>query len=135
MLADLDPVALVDGECALCAAAAQRIHKLDRSGTIRLLPVQSARGRAAFTELGLDPDDPDTWLFVAGGRVWRDLDGVIALGRFVGGWGRLASVLRLLPAPLRRGLYRAIATRRIRLFGKGDLCALPDPGLRARIVT
>ena len=83
---------------------------------------------------GLDPDDPDSWLVVHDGQAVTSLDAMIEMGRIVGGPGWLLQPLRLLPAALKHWLYQRIARNRYALFGRTDLCALPDPKLRARLI-
>lgn len=131
---DSVPVAVMDGDCALCCWGARMIHRLDRGGTTRICPVQSPLGAALLTHHGLVPDDPASWLFLDAGRAYRDFDAVIHAGRRFGGWGRLTAVLRVLPRPLRDGLYRRMARSRYALFGRADLCALPEPGLQRRLI-
>ncbi|MBF9035115.1 DUF393 domain-containing protein [Rhodobacterales bacterium HKCCE2091] len=135
VLNGLTPVAVMDGECAVCSFGARMIHRLDRSGAIRILPVQTDRGRAVLAHYGLTPDDPETWLFIADGRAWRDFDAMIEVGRRTGGLGRLTLVFAVLPGGLRDWLYRRLARNRYALFGRADLCGLPDPGLRARLLS
>jgi predicted DCC family thiol-disulfide oxidoreductase YuxK len=36
---------------------------------------------------------------------------------------------------LRDGLYRLVARNRYRWFGRTDICAMPDPGVRKRLMT
>jgi predicted DCC family thiol-disulfide oxidoreductase YuxK len=48
---------------------------------------------------------------------------------------RWLGVGRVLPATWRHGLYRAIARRRIRWFGRVDRCELPDAGAAARFLS
>lgn len=134
MTANLGPVAVMDATCALCSFGARMIHRLDRTGDIRICPIQTARGRALLISNNLDPDDPATWLFVENGRVWTDFDAMIRIGERSGGFGRLLTAVRLVPPPLRRWIYRRIARNRYRVFGRADLCATPDPGLRARLI-
>lgn len=129
-----EPLAVIDGECALCGAAARWIDRLDRAGHVRIMALQSPRGQAVLRHFDVDAEDPETWLFLAGGRVYTGLDGVAALGRACGGVGRLLQAVMLLPAPLRRGLYRVIARNRYRIFGRADICAGASASLRARMV-
>lgn len=135
-MTDLDaPIAVMDGTCALCAFGARMIDRLDRSGDIRIAPFQGEVGAALMTRHGLDPLDPDSWLLIdEDGAVHRDLEALIHLGRRTGGWGRLLLGLRILPRPLRDWLYARVARNRYRLFGRADMCALPDPSLRARLL-
>ncbi|MEM6610231.1 MAG: DCC1-like thiol-disulfide oxidoreductase family protein [Pseudomonadota bacterium] len=129
------PVAVMDGHCALCSFGARMIHNIEPAGRIRILPIQSPRGRAALAYFGLAPDDPASWLFIDAEKAWTGIDAMIAVGEYSGGWGRCLSLLRLIPSPLRPGLYRLIARNRYRLFGNAELCALPNPGLRARLIS
>ncbi|MEI4471801.1 thiol-disulfide oxidoreductase DCC family protein [Frigidibacter sp. MR17.24] len=131
---DAAPVAVMDAGCAACSWGARIIHRLDRTGRVRICPVQSPLGAALLRHYGLDPDDPASWLFLDEGRAHAGFDAVLHAGRRLGGWGRLAAVLRLLPRPVRGALYRWLARHRYRLFGRADLCALPDPAFRARLL-
>ena len=47
---------------------------------------------------------------------------------------RPLGVLRLLPVRVQDWLYARIARNRYALFGRDDLCAMPDPDLRRRLV-
>lgn len=129
------PIAVMDATCALCSWGARMIHRLDKTGEVRIAPIQSDIGAALMRVHGLDPLDPDSWLFIEGGAVWRDFDAVIRLGERAGGWGRVCSALRLIPRPLRHWLYARVARNRYAMFGRGDMCALPDPTFRARLLS
>ena len=131
---DSAPLAVVDGSCALCSWAARLIHRLDRSGRVRIAPIQSSLGAALARHYGLDPDNPDSWLFLDAGRPHTELDAAIRAGRHLGWLGRLAQALRLVPRPLRDRLYRLVARNRYRLFGRAELCALPDPAFQRRLL-
>lgn len=131
---DAAPVAVMDAQCAICSWGARMIHRLDRAGTTRICPIQSPLGRALLTHFGLDPQDPASWLFLDDGHPHKDFDAVLHAGRRYGGLGYLAFALRIFPKPLRDWLYLRLARNRYRLFGRADLCALPDPGLQRRIL-
>ncbi len=131
---DGGPIAFVDGECGLCSRGARLISRLDRRGEFRICPTQSSLGRAVLVHYGLDPDDPDSWLYLVDGRAHGSLQGVLEVGARLGGWGRALTVLRLLPHSLQNAIYRLIARNRYRLFGRKELCQLPDPELRRRLI-
>lgn len=131
---DAEPVAVMDAHCAICSWGARMIHRLDRAGTTRICPIQSPLGRALLRHYGLDPQDPASWLFLDKGQAHKDFDAVLHAGRRYGGLGRLTLALRIIPKPLRDWLYLRLARNRYRLFGRGDLCALPNPGLQRRIL-
>ena len=131
---DTAPIVIVDGECVLCTRSARLLSRLDKSGAFRICPSQSRLGSAILVHYGLDPADPDTWLYLVGGRAYSSMDAIIRVGWRVGGIGRAAVVLRVLPRFVRDWLYRRVARNRYRLFGRTDMCALPDEGLRRRLI-
>lgn len=128
------PLAVMDGDCAICSWGARLIHRLDRSGTVRITPAQSPLGAALLRHYGLTPEDPASWLFIHQGVAHVDLEAVIYAGQLFGGPARLVGILRLLPKPARSWLYRRVARNRHALFGRADLCSLPDPGLQKRLL-
>lgn len=130
----LPPIAVMDATCALCSFGARMVHKIDRSRDIRICPIQTEMGQGLLRDNGLDPNDPTTWLFIEDGQVWTDFEAMIRIGERSGGVGYILSVMRILPRPLRSRLYLWIARNRYRMFGRGDICALPDPALRARLI-
>jgi len=131
---DSGPVAVMDGNCALCSWGGRMIHRLDRSGTVRICAIQSPVGAALLRHYGLVADDPATWLFIDAGEAHQDFEAVLHAANRFGGAARLLQVLRLLPKPARNWLYRRVARNRYALFGRADLCGLPDPGLQRRLL-
>ncbi len=131
---DSGPVTVMDGECALCSTGARLIARFDRLGEFRICRAQTSLGKSLFIHYGLSPDDPESWLYIADGQAYTSLDGIIRAGYRLGGVGRLLQVLRLAPRGLQDWLYRKLARNRYRLFGRADLCSIPDPALRARLI-
>ena len=128
------PVAVMDADCALCSFGARMIHRLDRSGTVKICPVQTGLGQRLLAEHGISGTDPESWLFLADGKAWTDFDAMAEVGWRSGGWGRGLILLRAIPKPLRDWLYRRVARNRYAVFGRGDMCAIPDPAFRARLI-
>lgn len=128
------PIAVMDATCALCSFGARMIHRLDRSGEIQICPIQTDKGQLLLRAAGLDALDPDSWLFIEGDQTYHNFDAVIRVGERCGGLGRLATIMRLMPRPARNWLYYWIARNRYRLFGRGDMCALPDPDFQRRLI-
>jgi len=84
---------------------------------------------------GLDPDDPLSWLFVENGLAFTSLDAVIRVGQRLGGVWRMLVLLRILPRKLQDALYGLVARNRVRISGTADLCNLPDPEIKRRLIT
>lgn len=131
---DSAPLAVMDGECAICSWGARMINRLDRSGTVRICPIQSPLGAALLRHYGLVPEDSASWLFIDRGVAHVDFEAVLHAGRRFGGAARLVGILRIFPKPMRDWLYRRLARNRYALFGRADLCGLPDPGLQKRLL-
>ena len=131
---DSGPIAFMDGDCALCTRAARLIVRLDDRQEFKICPTRTEVGRAVLTHYGLDPGDTASWLYLVDGRAYTSMDALIRAGARLGGLGWALQSLRPLPRPLQDWLYRRIARNRYGLFGRADICAVPDPRLRARLM-
>lgn len=123
---------LFDSVCVLCNGAISTTLKYEKAPTIDFVSIHSADGRAIAQQYGIDPDDPDTFLFLDHGRSFAQSDGVIALSKHMKApfsWIRFGVII---PKAMRDWLYRFVARRRYRLFGKLDTCRVPSDAERAR---
>lgn len=132
---DSAPVAFMDGGCVLCTRGARVIARLDRRLGIRICPVDTPLGKAMLHHLGLDPEDTETWVYLRDGTAHASLAAMIRLGKDIGGVGYLLAPLGLLPRGVQDWLYRRIARNRYALFGRTDMCAIPDGKLRRRLLS
>lgn len=128
------PVIVFDALCVLCSANAQFVLRHDRRGHFRLASMQSEAGAALYRRVGIDPADPDTMIVVEGGQALRDSDAILAIWRGLGWPWRVLTVFRLVPHALRDRLYRWIARHRFRIFGRREICWMPTPEHRGRIL-
>lgn len=132
--ADARAVVVFDGHCAFCSGWVDFLLARDRRGRLRFAAAQRPAGNALMRAHGLDPDDPSSFLLVEGDRARRDSDAAIAVLEALGGAWRAATLLRVVPRPLRDALYRAFARNRYRWYGRRDACRLPDPAERDRFL-
>jgi len=131
---DTYPVAVMDGGCALCTFGARLIDRFDKTNCIRICPVQTTLGRALLAHYEMDPNDPESWIFLKDGVAWTSFDAWIKAGETVGGIGNLMRICWIIPRPIRDWVYRYIARNRIAVFGRADMCSLPSPSLSARLI-
>ncbi|CUH53125.1 thiol-disulfide oxidoreductase DCC family protein [Shimia marina] len=131
---DSGPVTVMDGDCALCSFGARMIARFDHAERFKICPAQTALGTALLGHYDLSPDDPESWLLLYDGQAYASLDAMIRAGALVGGIGHALWPLRGLPGPAQDWIYRRIARNRYRLFGRSDMCALPDEKLKARLL-
>jgi len=125
---------LYDGVCVLCSGGVRYVLRHEREASMRFVAIQSAEGRALARENGIDPDRPDSFLFVENGRALSKSEGVLALVRHLDGPARLLLLGRFLPRAWGDWIYDRVARNRYRLFGQKDRCERPDPETRHRFV-
>lgn len=128
-------VLVMDGNCALCSLGARTIARSDSDDVCRIATVQSPTGRALLKHFRLDPEDPWSWLALVEGEALTSSDAIIAVGKRLSlPWRALVHVGSWLPRGPREWAYRVVARNRYAWFGRNDLCAIPDPRLRARLI-
>ncbi len=110
------------------------IARFDAAEEFRICRAQSGLGQALFSHYGLSHRNPESWLFLVDGYAYTSLDAMIRAGRQVGGLGYLLQPLRLIPRAAQDWLYIKLARNRYRLFGRTDICSIPDPALKARLM-
>lgn len=129
------PLLLYDGVCALCNGAVTFVLKRDASGAVRFAPLQ---GETAARLLKDRPDlagiDSMIWIDPSG-RAFTRSNAALAIARRAGrGWAVLASVLGVVPTPIRDALYDVVARTRYRIFGRYDACPIPPSEHRSRFL-
>jgi predicted DCC family thiol-disulfide oxidoreductase YuxK len=124
--ADDRPIIIFDGKCVLCSCFAQFILRTDRRRRYRLLAAQSDLGAALYRHLNLDPVAYETNLLLADGRFWLKAESSIRILEGLGGFWRLAGLVRVLPHFVRDALYDVVARNRLRWFGGRESCFMPD---------
>jgi predicted DCC family thiol-disulfide oxidoreductase YuxK len=116
-----------DGVCVLCSGWVRFLLKRDPARRFRFAAMQSQTGRTLLTRHGIDPDDPVTFLLVDEGGAFTDSTAVLRILTRLGGIWRLAGAFYAVPRVLRDSLYRFVARRRYRWFGKRESCFVPTP--------
>ena len=121
------PIVVFDGYCALCSGWAQFILRHDPRGVFRLLPAETALGRALYLHYGLDPQDYETNILIADGVATFKSEACIRMAEGLGLPWSLVGLARILPRPWRDRLYGILARNRLRVFGRRASCYVPDP--------
>ena len=116
---------LFDGVCVLCSRGCHFVSKRDRRGYFRFVPIQMAEGRPLADQLGIDPDRPDSFAFVANGQGYVKSEAVLRIARELPRW-RWTWVFRFIPRVIRDAIYDLVARNRYRWFGRRDACILPN---------
>lgn len=130
---DGPPVVFFDGVCGLCNGTVDWLLARDRRARLRFAPLQGETARRLLGEL---PEDALEWTFLLrdGAGTHERSDAVLGALQHVGGPWSLIRVLRLVPRALRDAVYRFVARRRYRWFGRRDACRLPSTAERERFL-
>lgn len=132
------PVLLYDGVCGVCNGAVRTILRFDRRGTLRFAALDSDFARGIIARhprlAGLD-----SVVFVrdAGGpaeTVSTESAALLQVADYLGGYWKLATAARVIPAFIRDRLYAGFAAARYHVGGRYDTCPIPPPEVRARFV-
>src|SRR5262249_34019127 len=110
---------LFDGVCVLCSRGCRFVSKRDRRGYFRYVPIQLAEGRPLAEQLGIDPDRPDSFAFVAAGQAYVKSEAALRIARELPHW-QWTWVFHFIPRLIRDAIYDLIARNRYRWFGRRD---------------
>ena len=130
-----NPIWLCDSHCVLCDGAVRFTLRHEKASLIRFVSIQSPKGRALAKKHGLDPDNPESFIFLEGGNALKQSGAALTLLSHLKGPIRAFRLARFLPKRFRDFLYRLIARHRYRLFGRMSQCTLPDPALAERFIS
>jgi len=127
---------LFDGVCNLCNSTVRFIFERDPHGRFRFAAQQSEAGQALLRKHGLLERGSlaDSVVVLEGGRTYLESEAALHILCRLGGVWRLAYALRIVPKPLRDGVYRLVARHRYRIFGRREQCMVPTPELRRRFL-
>lgn len=120
-------VVVVDGDCALCVGLVEwmgrRLGPHVSPQTVIFVPGQSDLGGEVLRRASVT--DFDSVLVVAQGQALSESAAVLALATILPrGYRALAAVAHIVPGRWRDAAYRAVAKRRIRIWGRAEVCAI-----------
>ena len=124
---------LFDGVCVLCSRGCSFVSKRDRRGFFRFVPMQLAEGRALAEQIGINPDRPNSFAFVANGRAYVKSEAVLRIARELPHW-QWTWLFHLIPRVIRDATYDLVARNRYRRFGRRDACLSADTPRRTWVI-
>ena len=115
---------LFDGVCNLCCGWVQFLIRIDENERFKFAALQSDAAKRALTELGLGHIGPETVVYLRGNRYFYASTAVLEILHDIGGVWKIVLLFRLIPRFIRDYVYRFIASRRYKIFGKKSSCML-----------
>jgi len=113
---------LLDGVCVLCSRGCSFVSKRDRRDYFRFAPMQLAEGRPLAEQLGINPDRPDSFAFVANGQAYVKSEAVLRIARELPHW-QWTWLFHFVPRVIRDAIYELVARNRYRWFGRRDVAS------------
>ena len=129
------PVILFDGICNLCCGWVQFLIRHDKKSKFRFASIQSAIGQSMLHSGGISNKMPESVVYLKESQYFRESTAVLEILIDMGGIWKIFSVFKLIPNPIRDGLYRFIAKNRNRYFGKRASCYSPTHENQKRFLT
>ena len=134
-----NPIILYDGVCGLCNRLNQFLLKRDERDRFRFASLQSEFAAAILTRHGADPNDLDTVYVVtdsgeSGEKLLARSDAILYLLRQLGGVWQISKAGWVLPRWVRERIYNLVARNRYRVFGKSEVCMMPEPRHRHKFL-
>jgi predicted DCC family thiol-disulfide oxidoreductase YuxK len=121
-----------DGVCGLCNRLVDWLVRRDRTGQLRFAPLQGATA-AARLPAGW-AEDLATVVLERDGRLSARSSAALEAVALLGGPWRAASLLKVVPRPLRDACYGWVARHRYAWFGRREACRVPSEAERARFL-
>jgi predicted DCC family thiol-disulfide oxidoreductase YuxK len=128
-------VVFFDGVCLLCNGIVQALIRLDTRQNLMFAPLQGTTYQKLYKHGNAPQHSLDTIVFYTDeGQFFTESDAVLLIITALGGIFRIAQVFRVFPQAFRNALYRLIAQRRYRWFGKRETCMIPARDVLSRFL-
>ena len=127
-------IILFDGVCNLCNNVIRFIIRFDKLQRFRFVSLQSANGKMLLKDRGITDENINSIIFIHKEKVFFKSAAALNILYNMGYPWRLLYVFILLPTFVRDGIYMVIARNRYRVFGKKDVCMIPDEKIKERFL-
>jgi predicted DCC family thiol-disulfide oxidoreductase YuxK len=108
------------------------IIRNDPHARIRFAALQSEAGKRLLSKFDLTGGDINSVVYIPGDKIFLKSTAVLNIFRELGGGWRLFYGFIIIPRFIRDFIYNMIARNRYRLFGRNDICIIPDDVLKDR---
>ena len=129
-----DKLIIFDGVCNFCNASTNFIIRRDPNAIFTFTTVQSGTGTKLLSDLGLDPNDPNTFVLIQNGEVFLRSNAALEISKYLTRAWPLIFYLRFIPVIIRDSVYKLVARNRYKIMGKRDVCMIPSEDIKARFI-
>ena len=133
-LRDNPNIILFDGVCNLCAWTVRFVFRNDTRALYRFAWVQSPEGKEILKWCGLPDDRFDTMVTIEEGTAYYKSTAFLRVVRNLRFPWPLLWAGVVIPEALRDRVYDFIARTRYSIFGREDVCRVPEETIRGRFL-
>ena len=109
-----------DGVCGLCNSFVKLLLKVDSD--LKFATLQGNSGQKLLTKINFNKSEFDTVIFKKNDQVYTKSSAVFEIFKTIGGLWKVFLIFSVLPISITDAVYRYIALRRFKVFGKLDQC-------------
>ena len=113
-------IVFFDGICGLCNSFVTLLLKLDND--LKFATLQGKTGQNLLNKINFNNSEFDTVIFQKNDQIYTKSTAVFEIIKTIGGIWKLLLVFKILPTSFTDFIYRYIALKRFKLFGKLDHC-------------
>jgi len=129
------PIIFFDGVCNLCTGSVKFVIKRDKKDQFRFAALQSEEAERYLSPFNLNLKDLNTIILLEDGKVYKRSTAALRIARHLdAGWPLLYSFI-IIPEVIRDYLYKQIANRRYKLWGKEESCMVPTAELKTKFIS
>lgn len=130
-------IVFFDGVCNLCNGFIDFLITRDHHKQLYYCSLQTDKAKEILgaNAIEISADSLSTIYFYSDGQIMQKSTAILKmLKKLSGGYRIMASVLLVIPRPVRDFMYMRIANNRYLFFGKKSTCRLPSPEERAQFL-
>lgn len=131
----MSAIVLFDGTCAFCERSLVFVAKRDTARYFQFGASQTPEGAEILARHGITTEVASTIILIEDGRVFTKSSAALRIARRMRWPWPLATIFLAVPRFIRDAVYMTVSRNRHRLMGNADVCAVPPPELRGRIIT
>ena len=127
-------IILFDGVCNLCNNSVKFIIKRDKKKRFLFTSLQSDAARDILLQFQLKNSEMDSIILIENGKFYQRSTAILKIIRHLPYPWKLSYGLIVIPRFIRDLMYRIIARKRYKWFGKRDTCIVPTKELKNRFL-
>ena len=128
------PILLFDGVCNLCNGFVQFVLLNEKDSNINFASLQSEIGQKLLKEFKVSQKGMESIVFIENGNAYEKSLAVLQIVKHLQMPWKLASAFTIIPKIISDGVYDLVAKNRYRMFGKKDVCWIPEPKWKGRFI-